>query len=65
MLTLNMKDLWLNIALRENLNSIIQFLFVNQLDEEFVHLYRIIFLVVLNSLIRAEEWLWAHPSAIP
>ena len=64
MLTLDIKDLRLNIAQWENLNSIIQFVFVNQLDEEFVHLYRIIFLVVLNSLIRAGEWMWAHPSAI-
>jgi hypothetical protein len=64
MLTLDIKDLRLNIAQWENLNSIIQFVFVNQLDEEFVHLYRIIFLVVLNSLIHAGEWMWAHPSAI-
>jgi hypothetical protein len=33
MLTLDIKDLHLNIALRENLNSIIQFLLVNRLDE--------------------------------
>ena len=55
MLTLDIKDLHLNIALLANLNNIIQFLLVNQLDEEFVYLYRNIFHVVLNSLILAEE----------
>ena len=34
MLALDIKDLHLNIALRENLNNIIQFLLVNQLDED-------------------------------
>ena len=34
MLTLDIKDLHLDIALQENLSNIIQFLFVNQLEED-------------------------------
>ena len=55
MLTLDIKDLPLNIALWENLNSIIKFLLVNQLDEEFVYLFNLVYGSKISYI-----WLWTR-----